>query len=97
MKCRVHRIVMVLSCVPLAVSPASAGPPNPTASDGAANTAGGTNALLDNTTGTPTRPSATLRCALTPKAPTIQPAAAIRSSLTRRAVPTRPAASMRST
>jgi hypothetical protein len=35
----------------LGSGPSSAGPPNPTASDGLGNTAGGTNALVSNTTG----------------------------------------------
>jgi hypothetical protein len=42
---------MVLSCVLLAVSPASAGLPNPTPSDAAGNTAGGTDALINNVPG----------------------------------------------
>src|SRR5262245_29841018 len=52
MKRKVQRTVLVLSLVLLTASPAtSEGPPNPTPSDAAGNTAGGTNALINNTTG----------------------------------------------
>jgi hypothetical protein len=51
MNCRIHQTVMVLSLALLVVHPAttSAGPPNPTLSDAANNTAGGTDALLNTT------------------------------------------------
>ena len=44
---RVRQTVMVLSLVLLAVSLASAGPPNPTLSDDGGNTVGGTGALIN--------------------------------------------------
>jgi hypothetical protein len=41
----------VICCLFVAAPPVTAGPPNPTASDFSGNTAGGTNALVNNTTG----------------------------------------------